>query len=565
MRALLRRAPLAIAAGNLVRAEAALREGLAVQATADAGGPEAAETRLALADVLDSLARRDEAATLRRDVLAAMAVRYGADSAVVQRVRLAGLAALQDQGQLKNADTGVGGCEARASEAPDLLLACLTAQARNHLAAGRTSAAEAVAAKVVSEAEVRWGRESAAVVGSLLLQAEAGAAAGKPAAVLLALERANRLAGTDPAGKAWLTYARGRLLGLAGDPKGGDTALREALVAGTRLQSADLVASVTSTLASRLIASGKGQHAIDLWGSSMPQFLNSPLRRITALDGLGAAAASLGRHADAARFYAEASVLSQRTEGAGSPRFCQLVAAQATALSRAGDRKAANLALGLLKADPSHAAAVVRAATLSRLATEAGELAEALIHAKQALQQANAAFGSGSVAASFARLELVVTQVLANERPGSQDVEGAVATIRGQDTSWRAVYITERVRGLVAADAGQFDIADTAFVLTEALIAEHEGPASQGVALERANRGAVRLARGDAAGGDLLFRQALTMAQASGQARDLVWARIAVGAAAAARTLGDAPRAAGLIRDAERILPRALAVRQRWL
>jgi hypothetical protein len=54
---------------------------------------------------------------------------------------------------------------------------------------------------------------------------------------------------------------------------------------------------------------------------------------------------------------------------------------------------------------------------------------------------------------------------------------------------------------------------------------------------------------------DELFRQALAMAAPDGQWRNMVWARIAGDAAAAAERVGDIPRATRLLRDADGLKP----------
>ena len=65
----------------------------------------------------------------------------------------------------------------------------------------------------------------------------------------------------------------------------------------------------------------------------------------------------------------------------------------------------------------------------------------------------------------------------------------------------------------------------------------------------------MRLRAGKVSEANRLFRQALAMAAPDGQWRNMVWARIASDAAAAAERAGDIPRATRLLRDADGLKP----------
>ena len=484
---------------------------------------------------------------------------------MVARVHLAGLASLRDSGRIADAEADARQCEAQSADAPDLLLQCLTAQAETALAVGRAVAARKAGVRVVAAAETRWGKDSAGLVGPLLLLARATAAAGDAPGAASLCDRAERLLPSDGSGRLWVEFTKGALLAQAGDVTAAQPILRGALEAGERLDDSGLVVAATSALAAQMISVGAGQQAIELWEAALPfTATGTPSLKVAVLRGLGYAAEAVAREPGAARFFGQAAAMSRQAQGAGNPVYGELIAAQAQALARSGEWVAASDALRLLADDPSPAASRVRATGLMRLSLEANDPAAAVVHARRTLDLARAASGAGSVGEAFAELDLAEAQALAGEHPDETGV--AIAAVRAENPGWRGQFRIERLNGLLAAQAGRFEESEAAFGRAESVAAAHEGAGSLAVALERASRACVLLESGHAHKADGLFREALASAAPDGQWRNPVWARIAVHAATAADRIGDHDRAADLQARANGLLPAApVGISPRWL
>jgi tetratricopeptide (TPR) repeat protein len=562
--ALNRRVSLATAAGEPKRAERVLRELLPLQ---DPASDDAANARVVLAGLLDDQAHRDEAATLRAEALAIMTASHGANSAAVIRIGLSEQASLRATGRLGEAETAARQCVEQARAMHDVLVSCLLARGETALAAGANRLAVEAGAQAVVEAETYWTQNSATLVQALTLQARGEAELGDADWVLRLYDRIHALTPGQGISRGWTNFSEGRLLTQAGEATIGMAMLRLSLDQANRLHDAGLAVAATGALADKLVNAGKGLEAIGLWESLLPLLSeDAPARRVTVLEGLGAASASIGRAADAVRLFGEAVSLSRTEMGAGSPTYGRLVLAWSEALMRSGERDKAEDAVRLLADDTSPSTKRLRTIGMMRLASMANDSVAAVLLARSRMEQARAALGSDSAGAAYARTDLIEALIGAGKHVDEADLDAALDVIQAQDGSWRAAYLAARLRGLLAAHAGRLGDASSWFMRAEALALAHEGPNSLAAASEHSNRASIELQQGHAAEADTLFRQALEMAAPDGEWRNMVWARIARDAAAAAERIGDIGRAGHLRRDAEGLLPPAAARETiRWI
>jgi tetratricopeptide (TPR) repeat protein len=562
--ALDRRVAIANAAGDPHRAETALRELLPLQ---DPASDDAAGARLVLAGLLDNQAHRNQAATLRSEALAIVTAKHGANSPEAFRVRLADLAALRASGRLADAADAGQACLTQAASIHDVLLACLLAQAETALEAGDNRDAVGFGARAVVEAETHWTQNGANLLQALLLQARAAAALDDVDFVLRLYDRIHTLTPEQGLTRGWTDFAEGKLLVQAGEPSIGLAMLRLALDQANHAHDTALAVAATGGLAERLVDTGHAHEAVDQWQAVLPLLSeDTPVHRVTVLEGLATAAAALGEWPDAARMLGEAVALCRAEIGAGSPTYGRLATAWAEALLRSGEPDAAEDALRLLDADASPLMQRQRTIGMLRLAGMASDPVAAILLARSLLDQAQHAFGPASVGAAFARLDLIEALVAAGKHVDPADLDAAAGIVQAQDPGWRSAYRIARLRGLVATRSGRFDDAAALFVGTERLVSAHEGPASLNVAMERSNRASAELLAGHAEAADRLYGQALDLAAPSGQPRNTVWAQIAGEAAVAAERVGEIGRAIQLRRDADALLPPVTARHTiRWL
>ncbi|WP_158931979.1 tetratricopeptide repeat protein, partial [Acidisphaera sp. S103] len=265
--ALNRRETIAVAAGDPVRAESALRELLALQ---DPASDDANTTRLSLAGLLDNQAHRDEAAGLRDAALASATAKHGADSAEAVRIRVTQLASLRVSGQLTEAELGGWQCQDRAKGKHDVLLPCLMARVETALAGGADRQAAAFGAQALVEAETHWTRDGGTVVQALYLQARIQAALGDADAVIRLYDRIHGLSPDQGISRSWTDYGEGALLTQAGETTVGPAMLRLALKQAKDAHNAALAVAATGGLAGALEKTGRWEEAMGLWQGVLP-------------------------------------------------------------------------------------------------------------------------------------------------------------------------------------------------------------------------------------------------------------------------------------------------------
>ncbi|HBK05543.1 MAG TPA: hypothetical protein DDZ81_06710 [Acetobacteraceae bacterium] len=552
--ALDRRVAIATAAGDPTRAETALRELLSLH---DPASDDAAAGRVALADLLDNQGRRAEATALRAEAVSIVVAKHGADSVEALSLRLTALPSLRAAGRLAEADAVARDCAERATAVHDVLLACLNARAETALGAGRVRDAAAVADKAVIEAESGWTRDSGPLVQALMLRIRAAAASGDSDGVLRLYDRVHGLTPDKGPQRGWTDIGEGRTLIQAGEPDIGLAMLRLALRQANSLHDAGMALAATGALAEHALSTGRGHEAIGLWQAVLPVVSedDAPMQRVTVLEGLGKAANAIADYADAARLFQEAVTLCRTANGPGSPLYHRLVAAWADALTQSGEPARTEDALRLLNIDPSPAARRQQTIGLIHLAQASHDSLAAMMLGHQLVAQAENAFGTDSVAAAFARLDLIEITIGSGKHVDQVALDDALRVILPQDSSWHVALRTARIEGLLAAERGQFSQAVTAFQRAETIAIDNEGPQSLDAASEVSNQAGARLKMGDVTEADALSRKALAMASPGGAWRNPVWARIAGVAAAAAERSGDPERAAKLRKRADQLAP----------
>jgi tetratricopeptide (TPR) repeat protein len=367
--------------------------------------------------------------------------------------------------------------------------------------------------------------------------------------------------------RGWTDFGEGRLLMQAGETSIGLPMLQLSLDQANRLHDTGLAVAATGILAEHLVDTGRGRQAIAMWDAVLPMLSeDAPIHRVTVLEGMGNAAASMGQTKDAARFFGEAVSLSRTEMGAGSLSYANLVMTWAEALIRSGEPAPAEDAMRLLAGDTSPAVQRLWTIGLMQLALTAGDSVAGTMLARSILEQAGVAFGPDSVGTAYARLDLIEALIDSNKHVDAADMDDALRVIQAQDPSWHATYRAARLRALLASRTGRPEDAATWYMQAELLATAHEGPGSLAAAIQRSNRASVRLQDGHADEADTLFRQALEMAAPDGYWQNTVWARIAADAAAAAERVGDIARAIHLRNDSDRLLPSVKArVTIRWL
>ena len=551
--ALDRRAAIAVAAGDPARAESALRELVSLR---DPASDEAAAGQTELADLLDNLGRRTEAAAWRAKARAIVVAKHGADSAQALRQLLTGLPSLRSAGRLAEAESVVGACDGRTGMPSELVLACLTAGAENDLDAGRVRDAVVTAGKAVAEAETAWTHDNSKLVQALMLRIRAAAAAGDSDGVLRLFDRVHGLIPGHGPDRGWTDIAEGRTMIQVGQPDIGVPILRLALRQAVALGDVRMAVSVTGTLAEHVLGAGRGLEAIDLWRAVQPMVPpDSPADRLTVLEGLGKAADGLAEYAAAARFFQQAADLCATAVGRGAPMYRRLVAALAEALTESGEPDRAEDALRLLNADPTPAALRRQTIGLIHLAQASRDPFAARMLGWQLAAAARGAFGPGSVGAAFAALDGIEIEIAAGKRIDPASLEDALRTILPQDASWHIALRLARLEGLMAEQSGQFGQADAAFKRAGTIAIDNEGPHSLDAASELANRAGVKLKAGDVTRANALFQEALAIAAPGGAWHNPVWARIADDAAEAADRSGDTEGASKLRERAGRLVP----------
>lgn len=551
--ALDRRAAIAAASGDPARAESALRELVSLR---DPASDEAAASQVALADLLDNLGRRTEAAALRARARAIVVARHGADSAETLRQLLTELASLRSAGHLAEAEAVVGACDGRTGMPSDIVLACLIAGAENDLDAGRVRDAAVTAGKAVTEAETGWTQDNSKLIQALMLRINAAAAAGDGDGVLRLFDRVHRLAPDHGPDRGWTDIAEGRTLIQAGQPDIGVPILRLALRQAVALGDARMAVAATGTLADHVLGTGRGREAIDLWQAVLPMVPpDSPVDRLTVLEGLGKAADGLAEYADAARFFQQAADLCGTAVGRGAPMYRRLVAALAEALTESGEPARAEDALRLLNADPTPAALRRQTIGLIHLAQASRDPFAARMLGWQLAADARGAFGPGSVGAAFAALDGIEIEAGVGKRIDPAGLEDVLRTILPQDASWHIALRLARLEGLMATQSGQFGQADAAFKRAGTIAIDNEGPHSLDAASELANRAGVKLKAGDVTRANALFQEALGIAAPGGAWQNPVWARIADDAAEAADRSGNTEGASKLRERAGQLVP----------
>ncbi|HEY3848458.1 MAG TPA: hypothetical protein VGL95_15230, partial [Acetobacteraceae bacterium] len=489
--ALNRRAAIAVAAGDPVRAESALRELLALQAPAS---DDANTTRTSLAGLLDNQGRHREASGLREAALASASEQHGPDSAATVRVRLTQLAALRAAGRLSEATLGAWQCVDGAKGGHDVLLPCLMAQAETALEAGSDRQAAEFGAKALAEAETHWTRDGGTVVQALTLQARIEAALGDVDAVMRLYDRIHGLTPDKGIGRAWTDYGEGQLLTEAGEPTVGVAMLRLALKQGREARNTSLAVAATFGLAGELEKTGRWEEAMGLWRDVQPLLSDdAPAYRVRVLEGLGTAAAGMARYQDAAGFLAEAVSLSRTVTGVGSPDYGRLVLAWSAALMRSGEPDKAEDAIRLLDGDTRPAAERLRTIGMMHLALMAGDPAAAVMLGRSEVADATAAFGADSVGAAVARLDLIEESLAADRYVDGSELDDALRVVEAQAPGWAVAYRGDQLRGELAAHMGRLTDAATAFLGAEMLASAHDGPGSSAAAMARSERASVWL------------------------------------------------------------------------
>jgi tetratricopeptide (TPR) repeat protein len=277
--ALDRRVSIAIAAGDLVRAESALRALLPLRdPTSDA----AADVRLALAGVMDDQARRKEATALRDEAMSIVIAKDGVDSPQALRIGLNQQAALRASGRLRQAAAAARDCADRAASMPDVLLSCQLAQTETALDGGNLRDAAAFADMAVIEAETHWTHNTAPLLQALMLRIRVAAAMGDTDTVLGLYDRVHGLTPEKGSRRGWTDVGEGRMLIQSGAPDIGLNLTRQALRQANSLHDIGLAVAATGALAHHDLDTGKGREAITLWAAVLPLMSDdAPEHRVT--------------------------------------------------------------------------------------------------------------------------------------------------------------------------------------------------------------------------------------------------------------------------------------------
>jgi len=549
---------------DLASQEADLREILPLY---DADSVQAAVAHLMLANVLDVTIRHDQADSQRAEAVAIMAGRYGPDTPETMRTRLNALVWLRGTGRFTEARKIGQDCVTLSQTLDVLRVACLTAAAETALQEGADRTAAGYDDQAIAFIEDHWQQYNNYLRDTLLQRARAAAGMGDANGVIRFYDRIHDLTRHDGTAEGWIDETFILLLFQAGEPGNAEPVEQRVSELAQQSNDTNLIVAITNLRADRLIDTGAADQVQGLWAPIVPLLGTDPsANRLTVLESQGRADAALAQLEAAAGQFQQAADMARILYGAGSPTYGVKLAEQATALSQLGHAETAEAAIAPLTTDSAPAATLLHMQTEMAIAMDAGDMVAALHEAKDALATARAAAGSDSPGVIDARLTLGEVQLVAHQGVNETDLEEAMASLVTEQPGWQSQVRVARLQGLLAMNQNRLKEADDAFTTVEKLLTAHQGPQAISIARAQANRAELRLAAGDAAGADALFKQALALAAPHGAWQNAVWAQIAANAATAAERTGDPERAAQLRHDAAGLLPEITAhAVDRWL
>jgi tetratricopeptide (TPR) repeat protein len=512
---------------DFAREETELREMLPLYA---ADSTEADGARLALANVLDALARHTEAGRLRTEAVAAVVHRFGADSAETMRTRLSELPWLRATGRYAEAHAILRDCLTSSEKLETIRLACLDAAAETALQEGAFRTAAGYGDQALAFVEDHWEQYNNYLEDTLIRRARAAAGMGDSEGLVRFYDRIHDISARTPVARGWVDETFIRLLVQAGKPGNAEPIEDRVLDQARQSNNTGLIVAVINLRADHLIDIGAATQVEAVWSPVLPLLGKEPSNdQLTVLDSLGRAANAMAQPQAAAQFFQQEAEVAKTLYGPGSVRYRSVLVEQAQALARQGRADAAEAAIAPLMVDASPAAALQHAQAELYIAMDAGDNVAALQDAREAIAAARAIDGADSLWVASARLTLAQVQFTLNKAVDQADMTDAIGSLLTQQPGWQAQIRVARLQGLLALATHRLDVADATFADVEKRLMQHKGARSLEIARARADRAEVRLEAGDAAGADHLFKEALMLASPDGVWRNAIWAQIATG------------------------------------